>query len=141
MKFAGKVSVYSEFSEWLYAASRTRAAALFATGRMDVSNERNGMVFALRFRRGGNPGEVEACGRNGGGLGGTRYVQYAPVGGGLGVEAPSGLRAHRHRDELILPHRDEFLRVVEGAGGAGLLTDDQLRMRRTCLLVAPKKEE
>ena len=142
MKFAGRVSVYSEFNQWLYAASRKRAVELFATGQMDVSTERNGMVFGLRFRRGGVRGHGEAAGRGGHGMGGTRYVQYAPVGGGgVGVAVGSGLRAHRHRDELILPHRDEFLRVVGEAGGVGHLTDEQLRIRRTCLLVAPKKEE
>ena len=148
IKFAGRVSVYSEFNQWLYGASRTRALALFDTGQMDVSCERNGMVFGLRFKRGGVRSGAEAGGRNGSGMGGTRYVQYAPVGErgiGIGLGAAlavgSGLRAHRHRNELILPHRDEFLRVVAGAGGAGYVSDDELRVRRTCLLVELEGDE
>lgn len=142
MKFAGKVSVYSEFNQWLYAASRKRAVALFETGQMDVSSERSGMVFGLRFKRGGVRRDVEAGSRSGSGMGGTRYVQYAPVGGSvIGVGLRSGLRAHRHRDELILQHQDEFLRVVDSVGGATAVTDDGLRARRTCLLVTPNKDE
>lgn len=139
MQFATKVSVYSESGTRLYSVYAHRARHLFASGEVDVCEQRRALVFGLKMRA-KREDWIPRSGK-GNGFGGARYTEYAPVSGG-GVEQRSGAKVHRHRDEVILSHQAAFVEVAFSAGAqVRELSQEQMKARTTCLYVSKPEGE